>query len=47
VVPKLGAAHHFGAQNIESGARKNYGKAPELNYQLTELSIYLLTLQNP
>jgi hypothetical protein len=40
VIPKLGGAHR-------SGARKNYGNAPKLNYQLMKLSIYLLSLQNP
>jgi hypothetical protein len=40
VIPKLGGV------NL-SGAWKNYGNAPKLNYQLMKLSIYLLTLQNP
>jgi hypothetical protein len=47
VIPKLGGMHQSGARNIEIGARKNYGNAPKLNYQLMKLSMYLLTLQNP
>jgi hypothetical protein len=47
VIPKLGGANRSGARNIESGARKNYGNAPKLNYQLMKLSIYLLPIQNP
>jgi hypothetical protein len=40
VIPKVGGAHRI-------GARKNYGNAQKLNYQLMKLSMYLLTLQNP
>jgi hypothetical protein len=40
VIPKVGGAHR-------SGARKNYGNAPKLNYQLIKLSKYLLILQKP
>jgi hypothetical protein len=45
VIPKLGGAHRSGAQNIESGARKNDGNAAKLNYQLMKLSVYKLTFQ--
>jgi hypothetical protein len=39
VIPKIGGAHRCGERNIESGARKNYGNSPELNYQLMKLSM--------
>jgi hypothetical protein len=38
--------HRSGVWSIESHAYKNYGDAPNLNYKLTKLPVYLLTLQN-
>jgi hypothetical protein len=44
VVLKMACTHRSGAQNIETGAGKNYGNAPKLKSRLIKFWIQLFAL---